>query len=256
MSKIGGDLTVNGNIAATNLSGTNTGDQTITISGDVQGAGTGAITATIPSNTITTGKIADSNVTYQKIQNEAATSLLGNPTASPAAPSEVTLDSTLSFIGTKLAVTPPTKNFTTTTVTGTSEQDMHTYTFAANTFATNGDTYYWNGGMTTIGTASTATNTFRLYVNGTAVMTVSFTNQGNTTAGSGAWSLTLQRKDATTLTVIPTFLGQRAAGTNFQWGTAATQTVTLSSSFIIKVTGQCGQSAGTMSALSSILTKA
>jgi hypothetical protein len=153
-------------------------------------------------------------------------------------------------------VTTINKNYTTTTVTGTSEQDMHTYTFAANTFAADGDTYYWNGGVSTIGTASAATNTLRLYINGTVIMTISFTNQGNTTAGSGGWNLTLQRKNSTTLTLIPTFLGQRAAGTNFQWGTAGTQTVTLSSSFIMKVTGQCGQSAGTMSALCSVLTRA
>lgn len=153
-------------------------------------------------------------------------------------------------------VTTINKNYTTTTVTGLSEQDMHTYTFAAATFAADGDTYYWNGAMKTIGTASAATNTFRLYLNGTVIQTVSFTNQGNTTAGSGGWNLTLQRKDATTLTFCSNFLGQRAAGTNFQWGSADTQTVTLSGSFIIKVTGQCGQSAGTMSTLMSVLTKA
>lgn len=148
------------------------------------------------------------------------------------------------------------KNYTTTTITGTSEQDMHTYTFAANTFATDGDTYTWEGGITTIGTASAATNTFRLYVDGTVVTTISFTNQGNATAATGKWVLILQRKSSTSLAVIPTFFGQRAVTTTFQWASAGTQTVTLSGSFIIKVTGQCGQSAGTMSALSSILTRA
>lgn len=153
-------------------------------------------------------------------------------------------------------VTTIDKNYTTTTITGTSEQDMHTYTFSAGTFATNGDTYYWNGGMSTFGTPVTATNTFRLYVDGTVVLTISFTNQGEATTGSGGWNLTLQRKDATTLTLITSFLGQRAAGTNFQWGKTITQTVTLSGSFIIKTTGQCGQSGGAMSALASVLTRA
>lgn len=45
------------------ISGTNTGDQTITLSGDVTGTGTGAITATI----------ANDAVTYAKIQNVSAT---------------------------------------------------------------------------------------------------------------------------------------------------------------------------------------
>src|SRR5882672_1497618 len=39
-----------GNITANNLSGTNTGDQTITLSGDVSGSGSGAITATVASS--------------------------------------------------------------------------------------------------------------------------------------------------------------------------------------------------------------
>lgn len=45
------------------LSGTNTGDQTITLSGDITGSGTAAITATIPNDT----------VTYAKLQNVSAT---------------------------------------------------------------------------------------------------------------------------------------------------------------------------------------
>ncbi len=39
-----------GNITANNLSGTNTGDQTITLSGDASGSGTGAITVTVASS--------------------------------------------------------------------------------------------------------------------------------------------------------------------------------------------------------------
>lgn len=46
----GGDVTVTGAISASNLSGTNTGDQTITLTGDVTGSGTGSFAATIASN--------------------------------------------------------------------------------------------------------------------------------------------------------------------------------------------------------------
>lgn len=45
----GGNKTFKGSISASNLSGTNTGDQTITLSSDVSGSGTGAITATVNS---------------------------------------------------------------------------------------------------------------------------------------------------------------------------------------------------------------
>lgn len=42
-----GNKTFSGTVAASNLSGTNTGDQTITLSGDISGSGTGAISTTL-----------------------------------------------------------------------------------------------------------------------------------------------------------------------------------------------------------------
>lgn len=51
----------------TSISGTNTGDQTITLTGDVTGSGTGSFAATIASNAITTAKIANDAVTSAKI---------------------------------------------------------------------------------------------------------------------------------------------------------------------------------------------
>jgi hypothetical protein len=61
-----------GTLSASNLSGTNSGDQTITLTGDVTGSGTGSFAATI----------GNSKVTYAKIQNVSATSkLLGRGSA-------------------------------------------------------------------------------------------------------------------------------------------------------------------------------
>lgn len=69
---IAGAKTFSGAITASNLSGTNTGNQTITLTGDVTGSGTGTFAATI----------ASSAVTYAKIQNVSATDrLLGRSTA-------------------------------------------------------------------------------------------------------------------------------------------------------------------------------
>ena len=68
-----------------------TGNQTITLSGDLSGSGSTAISATIGSNAITTTKINNSAVTYAKIQNVGAASVLGNPSASVSqAPQEIT----------------------------------------------------------------------------------------------------------------------------------------------------------------------
>ena len=50
---------IHGNIAALNLvSGTNTGDQTITLTGDVTGSGTGSFAATIATNVVSNTKLA------------------------------------------------------------------------------------------------------------------------------------------------------------------------------------------------------
>jgi hypothetical protein len=85
-----------------NTSGVNTGDQTITLTGDVTGTGTGTFTSTI----------ANSAVTYAKIQNIAPTKLLGSISASSAAPGAVTIgmglslaDGTLTATGTGGTVT-------------------------------------------------------------------------------------------------------------------------------------------------------
>lgn len=61
-----------GTVTGSNLSGTNTGDQTISLTGDVTGSGTGSFAATI----------ANDAVTYAKMQNVSATDkLLGRSTS-------------------------------------------------------------------------------------------------------------------------------------------------------------------------------
>ncbi len=95
-----GDITptsvaATGTVTGSNLSGTNTGDQTITLTGPVTGSGTGTFATTI----------TPSAVTYGDIQNESTVTLLGNPTAGSAAPSEITLGAGLSFSGNTLVGT-------------------------------------------------------------------------------------------------------------------------------------------------------
>jgi len=64
-----------------NLSGTNTGDQTITLTGDVTGSGTGSFAATIAADA----------VTYAKIQNVSATDrILGRDTTGAGVIEEIT----------------------------------------------------------------------------------------------------------------------------------------------------------------------
>lgn len=87
-------VTAGGNITGANLSGTNTGDQTITLTGDVTGSGAGAIAATI----------TNSSVTYAKMQNASTSSiLLGRGSAGSGSFQEITL-SGLTMSGTVLTV--------------------------------------------------------------------------------------------------------------------------------------------------------
>ena len=58
----------------------------------------------LSSSGIVTADIVNANVTYAKLQNEAASTILGNPTGAGAAPSEITLDPTLKFTGTTVAL--------------------------------------------------------------------------------------------------------------------------------------------------------
>lgn len=74
------------------VSGINTGDQTITLTGEVTGSGTGSFATTI----------ANQAVTYSKIQNVTTNKLLGRATAGSGVVEEITLGTNLSFTGTTL----------------------------------------------------------------------------------------------------------------------------------------------------------
>lgn len=87
-------LTASGAISASNLSGANTGDQTITLTGDVTGSGTGSFAATI----------ANDAVTFAKMQNvTAASRLLGRGDSGAGDPQEITLGAGLVMTGTSLS---------------------------------------------------------------------------------------------------------------------------------------------------------
>jgi len=74
-----------------NISGTNTGDQTITLTGAVTGSGKGSFATTLSDNVVTNSKVLASAITYDKIQNIPTNTLMGSINGSDAAPGAVSL---------------------------------------------------------------------------------------------------------------------------------------------------------------------
>lgn len=72
-----------------NLTGTNSGDQTITLTGDVTGTGTGSFAATISNDT----------VTFAKLQNIATATFLGRNTAGSGDTEELSVSTAKTMLG-------------------------------------------------------------------------------------------------------------------------------------------------------------
>ena len=87
--------TIKTKLGITTLSGSNTGDQTITLTGDVTGTGTGSFPATISPNA----------VTYSKMQAVSTTSKLLGSSSTTTPVQEITLGTGLSLVGTLLTAT-------------------------------------------------------------------------------------------------------------------------------------------------------
>lgn len=183
------------------------------VSGDI--AITNAGVTSIGSNAVTTAKINNAAVTYAKVQNVAASSLLGNPTGSPAAPSEITLASGLTFSSTTLQTaittlgdilygsgsntatrlagnTAATKKFLEQTGTGSVSAAPAWGTIAAADLPTTGLTITQHAGAISTGSIVTGTATFDL-------------------STSDSFTLTLDHTQTVTLAVSNPTVGQKFA---------------------------------------------
>jgi hypothetical protein len=82
-------VAASGTVTGSNLSGTNTGDQTITLTGDVTGSGTGSFSATIANNAVTLAK-------FQQVTTDR---LIGRDSAGTGNVEQLTVGGGVEFTG-------------------------------------------------------------------------------------------------------------------------------------------------------------
>lgn len=141
------------------LTGTNSGDQTITLTGAVTGSGAGSFATTLAANAVATANVADGAVTLAKQANMATGSVVYRKTASAGPPEVQTLATLKADLG----------------LTGTNSGDQAIKTVGGQSLLGSGDVT-----LVSIGAAN------RGALTGSGLTVTSGTVAGRATAGSGA----------------------------------------------------------------------
>ncbi len=218
--------TVTGSNLSGSSSGTNTGDQTITLTGDVTGSGSGSFAATIAANA----------VTYAKMQQASATTLLGNSTGGLANVQELTLGTGLAFSTTTIAVQYGTSSSTACvgndarlsnarTPVGTALTSASIWVGSGSNLAAevvvSGDVTITNAGVTAIGAAKVTNAMLAGSIAASKLVGTDIATVG--TVASGVWKgalrgyidgLVLSNDGGTPLTVLDIAAGQCSDSTN------------------------------------------
>jgi hypothetical protein len=139
-----------------------TSNQTITLSGDVTGSGATSIVTTIAANAVTTSKIANTAVTFAKIQNINTNRLLGRSSAGSGSVEEISIGSGLSLSGGTLSAS------------GGGGSAVWKVQGGSTDATTNTQNIYHNANVW-LGDGSGSSSSYRLQVSGTSYLTGSVT---------------------------------------------------------------------------------
>ncbi|MEP7197276.1 MAG: hypothetical protein ABI851_12210 [Saprospiraceae bacterium] len=196
------DMTVAQSKTLLNLTGTNSGDQTITLTGDVTGSGTGSFATTIATSAVNSAKILDGAIatadvandaiTYAKLQNVSANSYLGNNTASSGDVAEVTLAAS------QLAGRGSTGNLAAISLGGI--LSMSTTTLSA----TEVDGSISNEGNLTVGAGTSTTSIINSNTSGSTGVTLTAAGINAITESGNVITLTATEVDGSTTNEIQT----------------------------------------------------
>jgi hypothetical protein len=145
-----------------------TSNQTITLSGDVTGSGATSIVTTIAANAVTTSKIANTAVTFAKIQNINTNRLLGRSSAGSGSVEEISIGSGLSLSGGTLSAS------------GGGGSAVWKVQGGSTDATTNTQNIYHNANVW-LGDGSGSSSSYRLQVSGTSYLTGSVTLNNITT---------------------------------------------------------------------------
>lgn len=187
----GGTIIATGNISGANLSGTNTGDQTITLQGDVTGTGTGTFTTAIASGVIVNDDVnASAAIALTKLATTTASRALVSSAGGVITPATTTATEIGYVNGVTSAIQAQIDGKQTTDATLTALAAYNTNGLMTQTAA---DTFT---GRTITGTGSRIAVTNGNGVSGNPTLDIDSGYVGQTsittlgTVGTGTWSAT------------------------------------------------------------------